>query len=218
MTFRFWGPLHRFDHHLGECPCVGVAQENNDTCGLWTEEASSPTEETAIPQKHSALPTCYKPLERKACDDLERGIYYAAPVDLLSSCLVEVFGDAGCIEITDHQIAIITTTSRIKLLDVRGRGAMRAGANDATLAKTDKRGISQAWSRYFYEQKEIYPDIQGIIYRNAHNDEEAIAIYESAKHLLTCLPENVFSLKHELFRGLILKAAEDNNLEVERYW
>jgi hypothetical protein len=217
LTFRFWGPLHRFDHHLGECPCVGVAQENNNTCGLWTQEASC-GEEMPIPQKHFTAPACYKPLEREAWNDPERGIYYAAPAPLLSSCLVEVFGDTGCIEIEDHQIAIITCTSRIKLLDVRGSGAMRAGANDATLAKTDKRGMSQAWSRYFYEQKQIYPDIQGIIYHNAHNGEEAIAIYERAKHLLTCPPENVLSLKHELFRGLILKAADENNLEVERYW
>ncbi|MBW4629314.1 MAG: RES domain-containing protein [Brasilonema octagenarum HA4186-MV1] len=211
LTFRFWGPLHRFDHHLGECSCVGVAQENNNTCGLWTEEI-------LIPEKHFAAPACYKPLERKAWKDPERGIYYAAPAPLLSSCLVEVFGDTGCIEITDHQIAMITCTSRLKLLDVRGSGAMRAGANEATLAKTDKRGMSQAWSRYFYEQKEIYPDIQGIIYHNAHNGEEAIAIYESAKDLLTCLPESIYSLKHELFRGAILKAADENNLEVERYW
>lgn len=215
LTFRFWGPLHRFDHHLGECLCVG-AQDDYESCGMWDE--SSCTEETAIPQKQLIYPACYKPLDRKPCDDPLRGMYYVAPVNLLSSCVVEVFGDAGCIEITDHQIALITTTNPLKLLDVRGSGAMRAGANDATLAKTEKRGLSQAWSRYFYEQKEIYPKIEGIIYRNAHNDEEAIAIYERAKHLLACPPENVFPLKHELFRGPILKAAQENNLEVERYW
>lgn len=213
LTFRFYGPLHRFDHHLGECPCVSIAQEN--TCELQTEEASS-DEEMSIPQ-HLAHAGCYNPRERQKCNDPERGIYYAALVDLLSSCLVEVFGDIGCVEITDHQIAMITCTSRIKLLDVRGSGAMRAGTN-AALAKIPERGMSQAWSRYFYEQKEIYPDIRGIIYRNAHNDEDAIAIYERAKDMLTCLPEKVYPLKHELFRGAILKAAEDNNLEVERYW
>ncbi len=217
LTFRFWGPLHRFDHHLGECFCVGT-QDNYDTCEAWAEETSSSTEEMPIPVKQLVHSGCYKPLDRKPCDDLLRGIYYVAPVHLLSSCLVEIFGDTGCIEITDHQIALITTISHLKLLDVRGSGAMRAGANDATLAKTEKRGLSQAWSRYFYEQKEIYPEIEGIIYRNAHNDEEAIAIYERAKHLLTCPPENVFPLKHELFRGPILKAAQENNLEVERYW
>ncbi|NJM69403.1 MAG: RES domain-containing protein [Scytonema sp. RU_4_4] len=202
---------------MGECPCVGVAQENDETCGLWTQEASS-AEETPIPQKQLVRPACYKPLGRKPCNDLERGLYYAAPAPLLSSCLVEVFGDTGCIEITDHQIAIVTPTSHLKLLDIRGSGAMLAGANDATLAKTPERGLSQAWSRYFYEQKEIYSDIQGIIYGNAHNNEDAIAIYERAKHLLTCPPGNIYPLKHELFRGPILKAAEENNLEVERYW
>jgi len=217
LTFRFWGPLHRFDHHLGECPCVNFIQENDDSADVCPQESSA-GEEKLISLEQLVDSGCYKPLNRKPCNDPLRGIYYVAPAPLLSSCLVEVFGDAGCIEITDHQIALITTTSQLKLLDVRGSGAMRAGANDATLAKTEKRGLSQAWSRYFYEQKEIYPEIEGIIYRNAHNDEEAIAIYERAKHLLTCPPENVFPLKHELFRGPILKAAEENNLEVERYW
>ncbi|ARV59588.1 hypothetical protein BZZ01_13960 [Nostocales cyanobacterium HT-58-2] len=218
LTFRFWGPLHRFDHHLGDCPCIGVAQDNYETCGVWNQEVSFGAEDIAILQKQLAYSACYKPLKRTPCDDPLRGIYYVAPAPRLSSCLVEVFGDTRCIEITDHQIALITVTSHLKLLDVRGSGAMRAGANDATLAKTPQRGLSQAWSRFFYEQEAIYPEIQGIIYRNAHNDEEAIAIYERAKHLLTCPPGNVYPLKHELFRGAILKAAEENNLEVERYW
>nr|WP_154655867.1 RES domain-containing protein [Fortiea contorta] len=181
LSFRFWGPLHRFDHHRGNCPSF-----------------------------------CYEPSDCERCDDRERGIYYVAPK--LSSCLVEIFGSVGCVEITDHLVAIVKPTQNLKLLDIRGAGAMRAGANEATLAKTEKRGLSQAWSRYFYEQPEIYSEIHGLIYCNAHNNEVAIALYERAQHLMVCEPENVFPLKHELLRGVVLKAASDNNLEVIRYW
>lgn len=182
LSFRFWGPLYRFDHHRGKLAKVS-----------------------------------YEPLDSHQPDnDKERGIYYLAPK--ISSCLVEIFGDVGCIEITDQQIAIVTATRDLKLLDLRGDGAMRAGANEATLAKTEKRGLSQAWSRYFYEQSAIYSQIHGLIYYNAHNNEEAIAIYERAEHFFTCKPENILPLRHELLRGVILKAAEDNNLEVIPYW
>lgn len=181
LTFRYWGPLYRFDHHRG----------NGSNFG-------------------------YEPLEYEQSNDLERGIYYVAP--RLSSCLVEIFGDIGCIEITDHQVAIVKPTKDLNLLDIRGPGAMRAGANEATLAKTEKRGLSQAWSRYFYEQHSIYSSIHGLIYRNAHNDEEAIAIYERAEGFLTCGKDHVLPLKHELLRGAILQAADENNLEVIPYW
>ncbi|AFY32849.1 RES family NAD+ phosphorylase [Calothrix sp. PCC 7507] len=181
VTFRFWGPLYRFDHHRGNCPNF-----------------------------------CYQLLDCQQCNDRERGIYYVAPQ--LSSCLVEIFGDVDCIEITDHQVAIVTVTQDLKLLDIRGSGAMRAGANETTLAKTEKRSLSQAWSRYFYEQQTIYSEVHGLIYYNAHNGEEAIALYERAQNFLVCKPENVMPLKHELLRGLVLKAADENNLEVIPYW
>lgn len=181
LTFRFWGPLYRFDHHRGNFPSFS-----------------------------------YEPRDYKPAIDQERGIYYLAPK--LSSCLVEVFGDVGCIEITDQQIAIVTPIKDLNLLDLRGTGAMRAGANEATLAKTEKRSLSQAWSRYFYEQPAIYPEIHGLIYCNAHNNEDAIAIYERAEHYFSCRPENVLPLKHELLRGPILKAADENNLVVIPYW
>jgi len=53
---------------------------------------------------------------------------------------------------------------------------MKAGSV-AALAKVADRSLSQAWSRYFYEQQKIYSEVDGIIYYNAHNDEEAIVLY-----------------------------------------
>lgn len=129
LTFRFFGPLARFDHHQGTHP-----QE-----------------------------------------DLERGVYYAAP--RFSSCLVEVFGDTGVIEIGYQLVCRPQLTRELRLLDLRGSGAMKAGSV-AALAKVADHSLSQAWSRYFYERQEVYSKIDGIIYYNAHNDEEAIVLYE----------------------------------------
>ncbi|MBW4632407.1 MAG: RES family NAD+ phosphorylase [Iphinoe sp. HA4291-MV1] len=185
LTFRSWGPFSRFDHHRGNPPTLNY---NLQKC--------------------------------EPCHDIERGICYAALK--LSSCLVEVFGDEcfgdsykSHAEVTDHKLAILTLKSHLKLLDVRGSGAMLAGANEATLAKIHKRRVTQAWSRYFYEQQTTYPEIQGIIYGNAHNNEDAIAFYERAQDLLNCdEEESVWMLREPKLRGYILKAAKQNNLRL----
>ena len=97
LTFRFFGPLARFDHHQGPHP-----QE-----------------------------------------DLERGIYYAAPS--FSSCLVEVFGDTGVIETANKRVCHPRLNRELRLLDLRGSGAMKTGSVGA-LAKVADRSLSQAWS------------------------------------------------------------------------
>jgi hypothetical protein len=179
VSFRFWGPHSRFDHHRGNPPGVD-----------------------------------YEPLNCEPCEDSERGISYVAPK--FSSCLVEVFGDTPeAAQIThEYQFAILTPKTDLKLLDIRDSGAMLAGANEASLAKSEKRPVTQVWSRYFYEQQETYTEVQGIIYRNAHNNEEAISFYERAQHLLTCLPEDTFPLGSPHLRSYILRAAKDNNIRV----
>lgn len=85
----------------------------------------------------------------KPAIDQERGIYYAAFT--LSGCLVECFGDTGIIEILGQQVASIQVIRPLKLLDLRGAGAMRSGSI-AALAKVADRQLSQAWSRFFYER------------------------------------------------------------------
>jgi RES domain len=163
LTFRFFGPIHRFDHHRGARSQI----------------------------------------------DPERGIYYAALT--LSGCLVEYFGDTGVIEIADEQVAQVNITRPLTLLDLRGSGAMKAGSV-AALAKTADRALSQQWSRYFYETEEIYSLIDGLIYFNAHNDEEAIALYERAHDGLACPETQVVRLSHPNLRPAIQGTALANNL------
>ena len=165
LTFRYFGPLHRFDHHLSN--------------------------------------------GKKPQSNTDRGIYYTALS--LSSCIVECFGDSGVIDIKEQYVAIVLSTRSLLLLDIRGRGAMKAGSVSA-LAKTADRQLSQKWSRYFYENEHIYRKIDGIIYFNAHNDEEAIALYERAKDSLNCNPHQVIRLDEIRLRSHIQRIALDNNL------
>ncbi|KAB8318007.1 RES domain-containing protein [Tolypothrix campylonemoides VB511288] len=178
-SFRFWGPIHRFDHHRGNPARID-----------------------------------YKARRCEPCEDTKRGICYVAPK--FSSCLVEVFGDTPKrAEITkEYWFAILTPKTDLMLLDLRNNGAMLAGANDASLAKTHRRIVSQAWSRLFYDYQPIYHEIQGMIYHNAHNNEEAIAFYERAASFLTYEPKDVMPLTDAKLRRFILKAAKDNNINV----
>ena len=132
-------------------------------------------------------------------NDSERGIYYAALT--LSGCIVETFGDTGVIEIKEQQLALMELNRPLTVLDLRGPGAMRAGSV-AALAKTADRTLSQAWSRYFYE---VYPQIDGIFYYNAHNDEPAVALYQRAADALKIV--QVFPLNDNGLRPHIQSAA-----------
>jgi len=142
-------------------------------------------------------------------NDPQRGIYYAAFT--LSGCLVEYFGDTGVIELAARCICRVSITRPLRLLDFRGSGAMKAGSV-AALSKTADRVLSQEWSRYFYEHEEIYSRVDGMIYFNAHNDEEAISLYERASDGLNCPEDQVMRLAHPQLRPAIQQAALDNNL------
>ena len=183
LSFRYFGPLGRFDHQ--RLALGGFPADRSET-----RQRLSPTGSSS--------------------DDPDRGISYAGLT--LSCCLVECFGDVGVIEIKGQQIARLELTRDLTLLDLRGSGAMRAGAV-AALAKIADRNLSQAWSRYFYEQTADYGQLDGISYLNAHIDEEAIAIYERAQSALVCPDSQILPLNHPSLRPAILEAALINHLD-----
>lgn len=139
---------------------------------------------------------------------MERGIYYGA--DTVSGCVVEIFGDDGRIECANRRLALARLTRQARLLDLRRNGAMRAGSV-AALAKVADRPVSQQWSRYFYENEANYTLIDGIAYLNAHNDEDAIALYERVERAIIVVSD--IRLDDPLVRPYLLQAAHDNNLE-----
>ncbi len=74
--------------------------------------------------------------------------------------------------------------------------------------------LTHAWSRYFYEKVELFGEIDGIIYPNFHNDEDALLLYERAEDVLLCPDERTMRLDDELLRPVILQIARDNDLDV----
>lgn len=143
--------------------------------------------------------------------DPDGGIIYGAPT--LSSCLVEVYGDAHTIDIGAEELAILTTKRELKMLDLRGNGAMRAGTVSA-VAKESNRSFSQEWSRYFYDNVFLYMEIDGIIFNNAHNDEETYAFYERAASALANDPSEIWPLNAPFLRGAIYSIAIQTGMVV----
>ena len=156
---------------------------------------------------------------REPQDDPERAVYYAAgspdAAEALSSCLVEVFGDTGVVAFADLAVAMPTVTRPLRLLDLRDHGAMRAGTV-AAIAKCEHR-LAQPWSRHFHETAADDGVVDGLIYRNAHNDEPAVVLYERARPALACPDDAVPRLDHPGLRPLVVDLMRRNNLVFEDF-
>lgn len=169
------------------------------------------------PTRHGATSTGFRfvgPLVRfdhhvEGTDD--RGIYYAAPG--LESCVVEVFGDLGVVAFDELRVAKPLLRRELLLLDLRRQGAPRAGTVAAVSAADY--GLSQQWSRYFYEQAETYGQIDGLVYANAHNGADAVALYERAQNALDCSAANNWRLDEPIIETEVRRIAHANNLLVE---
>ncbi|MGB5635213.1 MAG: RES family NAD+ phosphorylase [Waterburya sp.] len=148
----------------------------------------------------------------KAEIDSERGIIYAGLN--LSCCLIEVFGDDEAIKIQKQQIAYITLKQSLNLLDLRDSGAWDAGSI-AAMTSDGRRKLTQAWSRYFYENSDLYGHIDGSIFNNAHDGQVAIALYERAASKLLSADVSVLDLNEPIIRETILAIATRLNLLVE---
>jgi hypothetical protein len=170
-TYRYFGPLLRFDHHQP----------------LTKEEA----------------------VKLNGKEDPSRGITYWGFT--LSCCLVELFGDPKIVEFKDYEVAIAITSQPLLLLDIRDKGAMAAGSVSA-LGSVADRSVSQAWSRYFYEQTDVYQKVDGILYSNAHNGEKAVALYERSEPIISNALIKTRPLKDRSIRHLIDAAVAENNM------
>jgi hypothetical protein len=146
--------------------------------------------------------------------DPDRGIIYGAWT--LRACLVEVFGDTRIVQPGEYQVAALTITRELRLLDLRGGNAMRAGTV-AAICKDSRRSDSQAWSRFFYDTEYEYGRLDGLIWGNAHNDEDAIALYERAQDGVTCGAADIVPLSDEALRFEIQTSAAETGMLVEPY-
>jgi hypothetical protein len=178
------------------------------------------------PTKHGATALSFRhygPISRfdhqpePRAEDPSRAILYVART--LSGCLVEIFGDAKLINVGFWEVAFINCTRDLYLLDLRGANAMRAGTL-AAVCEDSNRTISQAWSRYFYENSFLYSpvmgrSIDGLIFGNAHNDEDAVALYERCQSDFTC--RAVCSLNDASLRTEVKFIARDTGIYVQPY-
>ena len=109
-------------------------------------------------------------------DDPDRGIFYAAPS--FECCLVECFGDQFVVDPNGARVTVLRTTAELQVLDLRKEGAVHAGTL-AAINQDGEREITQEWARYWYEHPELR-ELDGLLFAGAHNDEDALAIWERA--------------------------------------
>jgi RES domain len=138
-----------------------------------------------------------------------RGIWYGGLT--LSCAVVEAF-DIGIVDPGTKRFARARATRDLLLLDLRGRGAMRAGTVAAISAGDHT--LSQPWSRYFWEHPEIYGELDGLVYPSAHNGEPAIALYERGRDGIEVPPGHDAPLADPSVLAAVRRAALDHGLVV----
>ena len=109
----------------------------------------------------------------------KRGVLYAG--NTFSGCVAEIFGDRKVVDVGTWEVAVLEPTRDLKLMDLGGDGALRAGTVSA-VCKDSLRSRGQEWSRYFYENVFLYSQIDGLTFENAQNDEQAFAFYERCEN------------------------------------
>ncbi len=108
------------------------------------------------------------------------------------------------------RIAFVETTRSLRILDLRGSGAMRAGTVSA-IAKCEH-ALSQPWSQYFYGMTDEFGELDGLIYANAHNDGPAVTLYERARDALQCDERDTLRLDSPSLRPTINRIMLEHNL------
>jgi hypothetical protein len=146
-------------------------------------------------------------------DDPDRGVAYLGRT--ISGCAVEVFGDAGRIVPGERRLARLALRRPLRLLDLRGPAAMRAGTV-AALAATELRPTTWAWARWFYAATADYGAVAGLAYAGAHNGEDCYALFERARDALWLPPGDEARLDDPDLTSLLLKVADDHNLVLAR--
>jgi hypothetical protein len=102
----------------------------------------------------------------------------------------------------------------LRLLDLRGDGALRCGPVAALTAVPD-RPLSQQWARWFYEHPNEFGSVDGIAYANAHNQDVAYALFERCEQAIEVTAD--LPLSDPLLRPQVRLIAERFNFIVEPY-
>lgn len=135
---------------------------------------------------------------------------YAA--DRFQGCLVEVYQDnckAGFALKRRH--CTLQVQRALLLLDLRGNGALGAGVPSSI--STVEHVLAQRWSCHFSDHPEDYGDIDGLVYHNSHNEQNAYAFYERCSGEFEPASDN--ALSEATRRREYSFAAWDANLDID---
>lgn len=146
-----------------------------------------------------------------ACPDGERGVWYSSNDDL-ACALVEIFGDERMVFLSPWRMARPATTRPLRLLDLRGPGAMAAGTV-AEIAKSGDAISTWEWARYFYEQSDVYGEVDGLAWLGAHNDGECVLLFERAETSLSC-DDCSLPLSDPRLRDTVLRVVLDHAMKL----
>ncbi len=116
-----------------------------------------------------------------AADDKARGIFYCAPS--FECCILECFGDDYLIDPTGAWLTVLETIGDLRVLDIRGPAAVNAGTL-AAINQDGDREVTQDWARWWYEHQKLGVT-EGLLFSGAHNDEDALAVFERASGRFT---------------------------------
>ena len=151
----------------------------------------------------------HRPEGQSLGPDPDRGVYYAA--FNLADCVVEVFGDTRLIECGDKRAVIAIVERQLRLLDLRGSGAMRVGSV-AALTKVADRSISQEWARHLCADALVGSMTVGLLYTNAHNEGHSFMLFERAEGSLSYEHADDIRLDDPRLRATLLDIAKQHNL------
>jgi hypothetical protein len=140
--------------------------------------------------------------------DPVRAVCYCA--SSLSACIAETCGSSRFIH-GNLDIINIEVTEELRLLDICGPNAMKAGTVSA-LSSTPDHEMSRKWASYFYLDTSIFGEIDGLVYFGAHNALECVVLWDRA--ISKVIEKSKLSITDPSMEKQIYEIADQNNLIV----
>lgn len=110
-------------------------------------------------------------------EDPDRSIVYMAPD--FTCCVAERFFDGRTIQGGTMSVAKFKVRRPLRVLDLRGTGALRNGTY-AGISKEEDRLITQAWARFYVACGACSP-LDGVMWSSRICDLDTLAFFESAR-------------------------------------
>jgi hypothetical protein len=139
------------------------------------------------------------------------GIWYGSwGPDGIRSCGIEVFGEDRRIRLRPGRLAVPVVTRRLTLVELRGDGAMHAGAT-AELPEWPDLRMTWAWARHFHGLTVDGQPVDGIAWDSARSNLPCLALFERAADGIACPPSGTcsFALTQPHVRDQLLTLVRD---------